>query len=617
MQCMKKLIIDNNKLKILNLTNMPKLEYISCVENSINEFFGLVSLQHLQQLYADGNDITEIPSLAHIVMLSIEHNRLSFLPHFPSIQVLNCSYNCLSGISKLSANIIELIVCHNILTSLPCGMKKLEVLDISYNKIVKLDFLTSCSSLKIVNASFNEFENPQIVLQKIITCPITEIDLTGMLFTEDDAANFVTALPLLEKLNMNIIRADERKRLIDYKKSCEKSKSQDIEQKKDDCYRKTNRKKEKSLCLDIPDGEFLSKFSPNSSGIYTEKNNKNLLNSSVISVEFALSQTEENKKSLQIKELEKPKTLSLTPSKTDIYSYVPSKNTSNVFKNNNEVLKESLYLAKETNVPENMKEIYKNIMQSMKKSISKKLLEIAQPNEKKKHHHCNRHKKNRNETKSMQTEEFLSPIGMRQQNFSIRSPNLSIQAPFSGQTSQDLIFEKEPLFLRARSNRNHTPINLMNSPQLSDDGTESTVILKYASMPPRPILLKEENKAIIANLNPNSQEFAMVASLFMENNLKVNAIQKSFTLSLHKGQTFKDLMYFYGEDTELQAILCNPKGFTINEVILQRRIVNDFNYVLVCLSNLSELKQVYKDTYEACNKKAAVPVYLVSYSNFT
>ena len=73
-----------------------------------------------------------------------------------------------------------------------------------------------------------------------------------MLFTEDDAANFVTALPLLEKLNMNIIRADERKRLIDYKKSCEKSKSQDIEQKKDDCYRKTNRKKEKSLCLDIP-----------------------------------------------------------------------------------------------------------------------------------------------------------------------------------------------------------------------------------------------------------------------------------------------------------------------------------------------------------------------------
>ena len=110
---------------------MPKLEYISCVENSINEFFGLVSLQHLQQLYADGNDITEIPSLAHIVMLSIEHNRLSFLPHFPSIQVLNCSYNCLSGISKLSANIIELIVCHNILTSLPCGMKKLEVLDIS------------------------------------------------------------------------------------------------------------------------------------------------------------------------------------------------------------------------------------------------------------------------------------------------------------------------------------------------------------------------------------------------------------------------------------------------------------------------------------------------------
>ena len=360
MQCMKKLIIDNNKLKILNLTNMPKLEYISCVENSINEFFGLVSLQHLQQLYADGNDITEIPSLAHIVMLSIEHNRLSFLPHFPSIQVLNCSYNCLSGISKLSANIIELIVCHNILTSLPCGMKKLEVLDISYNKIVKLDFLTSCSSLKIVNASFNEFENPQIVLQKIITCPITEIDLTGMLFTEDDAANFVTALPLLEKLNMNIIRADERKRLIDYKKSCEKSKSQDIEQKKDDCYRKTNRKKEKSLCLDIPDGEFLSKFSPNSSGIYTEKNNKNLLNSSVISVEFALSQTEENKKSLQIKELEKPKTLSLTPSKTDIYSYVPSKNTSNVFKNNNEVLKESLYLAKETNVPENMKEIYKD-----------------------------------------------------------------------------------------------------------------------------------------------------------------------------------------------------------------------------------------------------------------
>jgi Leucine Rich Repeat. len=53
MQNLKKLVIDNNKLKTFNLTKTSNLEYVSCVENSIKEIYGLTTLYNLQQLYAD------------------------------------------------------------------------------------------------------------------------------------------------------------------------------------------------------------------------------------------------------------------------------------------------------------------------------------------------------------------------------------------------------------------------------------------------------------------------------------------------------------------------------------------------------------------------------------
>jgi Leucine Rich Repeat. len=88
------------------------------------------------------------------------------LPNLPNLEVLNASYNCLISMPKAFFHVLELVLSHNSLTNLPNGMKNLEILDISYNKFEKLDFLTSSVNLKVLNACYNNFSNPELLTKK-------------------------------------------------------------------------------------------------------------------------------------------------------------------------------------------------------------------------------------------------------------------------------------------------------------------------------------------------------------------------------------------------------------------------------------------------------------------
>ena len=191
---------------------------------------------------------------------------------------------------KAFFHVLELVLSHNSLTNLPNGMKNLEILDISYNKFEKLDFLTSSVNLKVLNACYNNFSNPELLLKKIKNCPLVEINLIGLSFSHKDVGNFFQAFQNLEKFNQKLISDENREAVFsDYSFDYKFDPGESEKLRKND---EIKQQPKKSLCLEIPDQSFLSKFSPNISVTSENKRNKfsydkNLL-SPETSVEFIL-----------------------------------------------------------------------------------------------------------------------------------------------------------------------------------------------------------------------------------------------------------------------------------------------------------------------------------------
>ena len=495
---------------------------------------------------------------------------------------------------KAFFHVLELVLSHNSLTNLPNGMKNLEILDISYNKFEKLDFLTSSVNLKVLNACYNNFSNPELLLKKIKNCPLVEINLIGLSFSHKDVGNFFQAFQNLEKFNQKLISDENREAVFsDYSFDYKFDPGESEKLRKND---EIKQQPKKSLCLEIPDQSFLSKFSPNISVTSENKRNKfsydkNLL-SPETSVEFILPENKnlDRKNDFQNKYL--------TPSKTENFCFVPSKNTSNMSKKSTE----SQITDTEAYFFHKMKHMHRSIVKSVKKDISKKFFELS-------HKKTPLSKVSSNHLSNSSLKKLKIDPSLKDKN----CVNLKLNTELLKNTKKTSLTDREAFSLQNDTDR--TSLFSYDNWAVSENELNLLLLIKYASMPSRPVLLTEANIPIINPLNCNTQEFALLSSLFKESSFKVRAVNKTFTFSLHKNGRFSDLMYFYGDDQELKEIFVNPKGFDIKEITLHRNIVGNFNFVLVCLSRLEDLRQVYKNTFQACNRRTVVPAYLVSYSN--
>ncbi|OMJ89279.1 hypothetical protein SteCoe_8576 [Stentor coeruleus] len=614
---LKKLIIDNNKIISLSLNNFPALEYISCIENNLTEFFGLTSLQFLTQLYADGNDLTEIPSLANLRVLSVAHNRLSSLANYPSLEIVNASYNSISRVQKVAFRIQEMIITHNLLVMLPFGMKKLEILDVSHNNMQKLDFLIGCESLKVLSAGFNYLENPEEILIKVGRCPLVELDM-GLALEENVYFMYLNALPYLQKLNLCNVTGEDRRRAevckeINMEITADFNKLQSSERKIGQ-----NKEQERSLCLEIPEQSTLSKISPNFSLAEDPAKRpymKNTTTSADSSVELTLVNPYINK----IKgkpPIESPRNHCLTPSKTESFSILPSTNTYDI-KKSESPLQKSPERAPNPDFSEKINDFYKSIMTQMQQSISNKLSELTKvpPSPR---HQCKHHSKHH---KNHQSKDLIidvdAPISKTINHRSFKPSSLKCHTPLSSQGSRCTIIEREFSASPAcGSDLYNVASKYAATPSSFSIKKLKESIMKYAIIPPRPILKCEYNSALVTNLNTRSQEYQSLVSFFAYNALKVSQIRKTFTFGLMKGKVFKDLIFYYADTSELSDVLYCSEGFMNKDANFYKRIVNQCAVVLVCLTNISELKEIYKDTYQVWHKKAVVPAYMVSYSNF-
>lgn len=606
MTYMKKLVIDSNRIASLNVINFPNLEHISCVENNLTEFFGLTSLQNLTHFYADGNNLTELPSLTRVRVMSIAHNRLSNLANFPSLEILNASYNCIGVIQKVGFCVKELFVAHNILTTLPFGMKRLEVLDVSHNNVRKLSFLAGCIRLKVLYAGFNDINTREEVLKCLAKCPLVEVDL-GFAFEDGFFYEFLSFFPLLRKFgNKNVVEEDRKKaqgseEIVEFK-SFDKEKSWE---------------KPRMLSLEIPEiviktekhkGNMKKKHDKNVDGVQDEKKMMKILTISPNSSIEVVNRTSEKTQARW--PVDSPRNACLEPSHTESFSIFPNRTIEENFHNSNDDARKSVF-------NDQINDMCKSIVSQIHQSISEKFEELAKTKSKHRTHRCRHHCKHRKPklATTLTIDIDAPPVVTGKNPLLSKAKN---HTPISSKSSRHTLIEKEFIFSPdLESDKYSTTSKCSFSPSsfLGKSITES--LLKYAIIPARPILKSECNSALVTILSKKSKECQCLIAYFGQKNLRIKEIRKTFTFGLMKGKSFTDFGFFYTEESELMSILYCNQGFGNREVTLHRDPDKSFCTVLICLTNIDELKEIYKDTYQTEFKNAAVPAYMVSYSNFS
>lgn len=618
---MKKLILDNNKLTNLNLDNFPKLEFISCINNNITQFYGLTSLNQLSYLYADGNELTELPFLAKLKILSISHNRLSNILHYPSLEVLNASYNCLGNIEKVSSLVMEMNVSHNILTMLPFRMKGVEILDFSHNNIRKVDFVIGCKKLKVISAAGNDMENPEEMLEFLAKCPLEDVDL-GFEFEDKVFYAYLNALPLLKKINLYTITEEDRDNA---RKNMEISELHGG--KKDESW-----EQERTLCLEIPEisGEsvkdkesapnscrnaFLDKLSPNLSAIEEAPKKpymKNLTTSADSSVDLTIINSDNKTQPLNTQTSSKNPYLS--PSKTEGFLITPTKTIEE------EKITESLQSSPEINtgafLSDHINDICKSLAAQIHQSISDKFEDLVKTQQSFKRKRCKHRCKHHKAKQATAISIGLDTDSIKVEGKTYRSSSVKNSKVIASQESKKTIIEKESNSLWAYENEiAEQSFKYQNTLSLSSMKNSSESLFKYAIIPPRPILKSEYNSSLVVVLGTQSREHQIVVSYFAKYNFHITKVRKGYTFGLLKGRYFSDIMFYYAEKMYLISFIYSSKGFDRNNIVLYRKPQIGYSAVLMCLTNLNELRQINNDIYQIEHNKQAVPVYLVSYIN--
>jgi hypothetical protein len=586
MENLGKLILDNNKLTRINLQNTPNLQVLSCIENRISEIYGLAGLTSLIQLFVDSNELNELPPLPSVQTLSASHNKLSSLPIFPSLQLLNVSFNLLNHLPKISSQITQLIVASNCLTTLPFGMKHLEVLEASNNKLSNLDFLSSSSNLSILKVAFNEFPSLDQVIWKVCHCPLSDADFSGLAVSDSLYLKVLSRFPYLEAFNDRAVTEEDRVMLrVRKESSSSEEKFQEILE---------NLKP--SSKLEIPElsqGVSL-KIDPNSS-----------------------SEMEKPKSSLC--EFNSPRSVCLTPSHTETLSVIPS-----VLSPRPTAESDKGYMSYK------MREMYRSIVSSMKKNISKQFFDFAQehdiPNKPRHHHHhCKHHtcRKNRNRTSidrnqnNIETDDvsLISKKSVASQINRIRfnekteewtkdhpkdSQNISLDAKF--ETGNDDEFRVS-----------FSPIPTVQRNKIEEYFIKG--ILKYCKNPPRPVLKHEKTKTLIQELREECQEFLIVTSFFAQFSVKVMKVLKCFMFDAVSNKSFDWVGFFYASQDDLVQIAKDVGIFLGMKVRLNENVKVNGSCCILCAAVGEQLTRIGPGFVETSGNGMVVPSYVVWYGS--
>lgn len=592
---LKRLVLDNNKLKTLNLQNVPNLQALSCNENSISEIYGLSSLNDLTELFVDSNELCELPPLPSVHILSASHNKLSSISTYPSLQMLNVSFNLLNQVPKFSNHLTQLIVASNCLTSLPCGMKNLEVLEASNNKLSNLDFLASCDKLTIIRVAFNEFPSFEMILPKVAHCPLTDADFSGLQISEAEFRKCLRNFPYLEKWNDKVVSEDDRA-VAGYSEESSFNDMKNIEEVIEQF--KSTRK------LEIPEihKEIRIKIDPNSS-----------------------SEIERPAKS-SLSEFNSPRSVCLTPSHTETLSVIPMVSSPQAHQSE----------VNSSEAPYKMREMYKSIVSSMKKNISKQLFDYVKDNQlssrsRHHHHHCCHHKcrKLKNPETNPETTETKPPsIPETATNTKPEKIHQGINTSHISSSSKLSKISKISKI---------SQINQIENPKLEKDLTDEDFrvsfspipqvpinkienyyikgIIKYCKTPPRPILKHEKKSTITIELNENSQEFLVVTSFFSQYQVKVLKIVKSFLFEAIFNKVFDNIAFFYSDSEEVMQVIKDAAGFLTRKVKLMEQVRVNSNCCVVCAVRMEGVNSVGPGYLQSSVDGAVVPAYVVWYNS--
>ena len=208
---LKKLVLDSNKIKTLEFRGeLPSLQVLSCKENNITSIKGIQNAKNLYEAELSSNDISTLSSewapLPNLRILSMKNNSISNFPFLDKLEVLDLCHNSLTSLPDLSTILKELFISNNSIQDLPLLPSSLITVDLSYNKLVSLTAISSCSSLQFLNASYNLLTNPKEVHNSLKNTSLLELDMRGMDLSKSVYEAFISDFQTLQMFNGEDIR---------------------------------------------------------------------------------------------------------------------------------------------------------------------------------------------------------------------------------------------------------------------------------------------------------------------------------------------------------------------------------------------------------------------------
>lgn len=158
----KHLYVNDAGLNEIDLSKLPKLEYLDCSNNNLNK---INSCDTLLELNIQRNHLLDLPLLPKLKILMADDNTIQYLQTYPHLNNLTISYNRLKTIN-LQPNLKILTASHNNINKLGL-MPKIEILDVGYNELHDIQIPNTIINLSIQFNPINDLTLSDIALKTI------------------------------------------------------------------------------------------------------------------------------------------------------------------------------------------------------------------------------------------------------------------------------------------------------------------------------------------------------------------------------------------------------------------------------------------------------------------
>jgi len=138
------LYINDNGIDQINLSGLPKLQYLDCSSNNLTT---INPSETLIELNSQRNHLMDLPLFPNANIIMTDDNSIKMLLTYPKLSILTISHNKMSHIDP-QPNLVKLIASHNYVEHLG-AMPKLEILDIGYNNLKIIDIPITIQSMSI------------------------------------------------------------------------------------------------------------------------------------------------------------------------------------------------------------------------------------------------------------------------------------------------------------------------------------------------------------------------------------------------------------------------------------------------------------------------------------